>query len=350
MRFDQLSPHDAVLAILVAVVAIAAGASHREVLAKRFAAPTTPAPIAEVKHEPPPPPARPARVITKAPAGTTLFEQPGSTARPIAKIKAGAVVGITVPCQAGWCKVHSQAGTDGWATEDSLETEAASVNAVALFDSVAKAAGKKVSTPRSGGLYANTALTERIGGFARGEQVESMRPAGRALLVAASDGAGGRIVAYAKITEVRSVAAPRPAPVDPYAGVEGGDPLAVRTGSAGSAPPPADAGNAALKEAQDQYAGGNFQEAQARAEAAVALGSSEALVIAAMSSCKLGDLDKATRYASRLRGAKLAQFRTACPSSRPQPAKPADQGSAQPADQGSAQPPTTPPPDPRETP
>jgi hypothetical protein len=342
MRFDQLRIHDAVLAIVVAAVVIAAGASYRTVLAKRFAAPRAPAPIAEVKPAPPPPPVRPARVITKAPAGATLFAQPGSTTRPIAQIKAGAVVGATVPCQAGWCQVRSQAGTDGWASEDSLVPEAASVNAVALFDSAAQAAGKKVTTPRSGGLYAGPALTERIGGFARGEQVEILRSAGRALLVAASDGAGGRIVAYAKLAEVRSVAAPRPTPVDPYAGVEGGDPLADRTGSARGEPPSADARNAAWKDAQDQYAGGNFSEAQAKAEEAVALGSSDALVIAAMSSCKLGDLDKATRYAKKLRGAKLARFKAACSAPKPQPPSPADQGSAQP--------PTTPADDVPETP
>src|SRR4051794_22604196 len=115
MRFDQLKIHDAVLAILIAVMVIAAGASYRNVLARRFAAPSAPQPsIAEVKPLPPPPPVHLPRVITKAPAGAKIFSQPGTTAKPIAQIKAGAIVEVAVSNQGGWVMVRSQSRTEGW--------------------------------------------------------------------------------------------------------------------------------------------------------------------------------------------------------------------------------------------
>jgi hypothetical protein len=192
MQFDHLRIHDAVLAILIAFVAMVAGASYRHVQARRFvlAAPA-PAPAAVADHAasvPSPPP--PARVITKLPGGATVFDHPGSTARPVAQIKPGAVVEVSVTDTSGWLQLRSQAGTAGWVSAASLAAEAASSASVALFDSVAHATGAKLAAARAGALYSSSRLAERIGGFLRGERVEILRNEGKLLLVGVPDGAG----------------------------------------------------------------------------------------------------------------------------------------------------------------
>ena len=332
MQFNQLRIHDAVLAILISCVAIAAGASSRGALARRFvAAVASPTQVAE-PHPVVAAPRTPIRVITKAPEGASVFEQPDRSARPVAQIKAGAVVEATATDTAGWLRVRTQSGTAGWVSEDSVATEADSLDAVALFAAPIGPSKDKVRAPRTGALYATLKLTERIGGFTRGETVEIVRAEGRAVLVTVSDGAGGKVVGYARAADVRAVVAPPPTRTVPDANAETGDPVGAGTASTDSERPSTNAGDDALKEAQDQYASGNFREAAARAEEAERLGAAEAVVIAAMSACKLGDINKAMRIAKRLRGARLSQFRSACPDTPP----------ATPATDGSAQPPTGP--------
>jgi hypothetical protein len=271
-------------------------------------------------------------VITKGSDGARVFEQPDRGARAVAQIKAGAIVEATVTDTAGWLRVRSQSGIEGWVSEDSVATEAESLSAVALLAASIGPSKDKVRVPRTGALYATPKLTERIGGFTRGEVVEIVRAEGRAMLVTISDGAGGKIVGYARMADVRAVVAPPRAPTAPDASAETGAPSGSGSASADSERSSANTGDDALKEAQDQYASGNFREALARAEEAERLGSSEAAVIAAMSACKLGDVNKAMRVAKRLRGARLSQFRSACP----------DIPLATPVTDGSAQPPTGP--------
>jgi hypothetical protein len=89
----------------------------------------------------------------------------------------------------------------------------------------------------------------------------------------------------------------------------------------------ASAGNRAWQEAEDEYAGGNFEAALRKAEEAIALGAVAARRIAAMASCKLGQRDKALRHAKSLRGPALAQFRAACANA----ASPPDEAHLEPA-------------------
>lgn len=95
---------------------------------------------------------------------------------------------------------------------------------------------------------------------------------------------------------------------------------------------------AALKDALDAYAVSNFEQAQTKAEQAVALGSGDdAAVIVAMAACKLGSLDKALRYSKSLRGQQLAQFLNACPAAQPaaKASEPQEQPPPEPIDGGS---------------
>jgi hypothetical protein len=235
------------------------------------------------------------------------------------------VIEVSATDTPGWRRLRTRGGIEGWVSEASVASEAESSEAIALFDSVGSATGDKVRAAHAGALYANSKLSERTGGFLRGESVEILRNGGRILLVAVADGAGGRLVGYARTAEVRALAAPAPAsaPASPRPAPAPSDPLAVAAEP--TAPPAAASGDAALRDAQDQYASGNFKDALARAEEAAKLGSAEASVLAAMSACKLGDLARALHHARRLRGAQLGQFRAACPEAEQPP--PAERGS-----------------------
>lgn len=92
-------------------------------------------------------------------------------------------------------------------------------------------------------------------------------------------------------------------------------------------------GDAALQEALDHYAGGDFEAALQKAEEAIGRGAKAALRIAAMSACKLGQHDQAMRYARSLRGRDLSQFRDACPDALAAPPRPETTPDAAPADE-----------------
>jgi len=333
MQFGYLRVRDAVLALALALATCVAGASYRGALAQRFAISSAgPSPVTVTKQAatraPAPPP--PARVITKLPGGAAVLDRPANSGQPVARIRSGAIVEVSATDTAGWLRTRSPGGVEGWVSEASVASETESSAAVALFDSVGSATGNKVHAAHAGALYSNPNLSERTGGFMRGESVEILRNGGRILLVAVADGAGGRLVAYARTAEIRAIAAPAPAsvPASPRPAPDPSDPL---TGAAEpTAPAAAKPGEIALREAQDQYASGNFKDALARAEEAAALGSSDASVLVAMSACKLGDLANALRHARRLRGAQLAQFRAACPGAeRPPPAERGNDAAAQ---------------------
>jgi hypothetical protein len=280
---------------------------------------------------PPPPP--PVRVITKLPGGAAVLDRPASSGQPVARIRPGAVVEVSATDTAGWRRLRTR-GVEGWVSEASVASEAESSAAVALVDSVGRATGDKVRAVHAGALYANPKLSERTGGFLRGESVEILRNGGRILLIAVADGAGGRLVGYARTAEIRALATPAPAsaPVPPRPAPDPTDPLAAATEPTAAAT--TGPGEAALREAQDQYASGNFKDALVRAEEAVGLGSSDAGVLVAMSACKLGDLAKALRHARRLRGTQLSQFRAACPGAEQSP--PAERASGEAAQSPSA--------------
>lgn len=330
MQFGYLRFRDAVLAIVLALAACFAGASYRFALAGRFAlAAAGPPPVVAIERAPAPAPPPAARVITKLPWDAAVLDRPASTAPPIARIRPGAVVEVSATDTLGWLRLRTWSGIAGWVSEARVASEAESSAAVALFDSVGGATGDKVRAAHAGALYANPKLSERTGGFLRGESVEILRNGGRVLLVAVADGAGGRLVGYAKTAEVRALAASTPpaVPASPRPAPGPSDPLAAAEPSPPAATAP---GEAALRDAQDQYASGNFKDALARAEEAAKLGSAEASVLAAMSACKLGDLARALRHARRLRGAQLGQFRAACPAAeQPPPAEPASGEAAQ---------------------
>jgi SH3 domain-containing protein len=321
MQFAYIRVRDAVLALVLAIAACLAGASYRRVLAGRFAGihagPRPAVAVPAVRAAAPAPP--PARVITKLPGGAAVLDHPASSAQPIAQLRPGAVVEVLTTDIPGWCRLRARS-IEGWVDEASVASEAESSAAVALFDSASGATGDKVRAAHAGALYANSKLSEHTGGFLRGESVEILRNGGRILLIAVADGAGGRLVGYARTAEVRALAPPPPAsaPTAHRPAPGESDPLAAAAEP--TAATTAGPGDAALRDAQDQYASGNFKDALARAEQAMALGSSDASVLAAMSACKLGDLTKALRHAKRLRGTQLSQFRTACPAAEQSPA------------------------------
>lgn len=323
MQFGYLRVRDAVLALALVIATCFAGASYRGALADRFVlASAGPPPVVATEQAVAPAPAPPVRVITKLPGGTAVLDRPASGGQPVARIRPGAVVEVSATGTSGWRRLRTR-GVEGWVSEASVASEAESSAAIALFDSVGSATGDKVRAAHAGALYSNPKLSERTGGFLRGESVEILRNGGRILLVAVADGAGGRLVGYARAAEVRALAAPAPAsaPASPRPAPAPSDPLAAVAEP--TAPAAAESGDAALHDAQDQYASGNFKDALARAEEAAKLGSAEASVLAAMSACKLGDLSRALHHARRLRGAQLGQFRAACP------------GAEQPAERGS---------------
>jgi hypothetical protein len=327
MLFGYLRVRDAVLALALVIAACVAGASYRGALADRFAlAGAGPPPVVATERPVTPAPAPPMRVITKLPGGAAVLDHPASGGQPVARIRPGAVVEVSATGTPGWRRLRTR-GVEGWVSEASVASEAESAAAIALFDSVGSATGGKVRAAHAGALYSSTKLNERTGGFVRGESVEILRNGGRILLVAVADGAGGRLVGYARTAEVRTVAAPAPAsaPASPRPAPAPSDPLAVAAEP--TAPAAAESRDAALRDARDQYASGNFQDALARAEQAATLGAAEASVLAAMSACKLGDLVRALRHARRLRGAQLGQFRAACPEAEQPP--PAGRGSAE---------------------
>lgn len=329
MQFGYLRVRDAVLALALVIATCFAGASYRGALAARFAlAGAGPPPVVPTEHAVAPAPAPPVRVITKLPGDAAVLDRPASNRPPIARIRPGAVVEVSATGTPGWRRLRTR-GVEGWVSEASVASEAESAVAIALFDSVGSATGDKVRAAHAGALYSSAKLNERTGGFVRGESVEILRNGGRILLVAVTDGAGGRLVGYARTAEVRALAAPAPAPApapaSPRPAPAPSDPLAAAAEP--TAPAAAGSGDAALRDAQDQYASGNFKDALARAEQAAKLGSAEASVLAAMSACKLGDLARALHHARRLRGAQLGQFRAACPEAQQPP--PAGRGSGE---------------------
>lgn len=330
MQLAYIRVRDAVLALALAIATCFAGASYRATLAGRFAlASASPPPVVATLQTATPAPPPPVRVITKLPWDAAVLDRPASIAPPIARIRPGTVVEVSATDTPGWLRLRTRSGIAGWVSEARVASEAESSATVALFDSVGGATGDKVRAAHAGALYANPKLSERTGGFLRGERVEILRNGGRILLVAVADGAGGRLVGYAKTAEVRALAASTPpaVPASPRPAPGPSDPLAA---AEPSTPAATDPGEAALRDAQDQYASGNFKDALTRAEEAAALGSSNAGVLMAMSACKLGDLTKALRHARRLRGTQLSQFRAACPAAEQSPpAEPASGDAAQ---------------------
>jgi len=327
MQCAYIRVRDAVLALVLALATGVAGASYRGVLAGRFAVSgAAPRPAVTTSHAAAPAPPPPARVITKLPGGAAVFDRPVSSGQPIAQIRPGAVVEVSATETPGWRRLRTRS-IDGWVSEASVASESESSAAVALFDSAGSVSGDKVRAAHAGALYANPKLSERVGGFLRGESVEILRTGGWILLVAEADGAGGRLVGYARTAEVRAVATPAPTspPAAPRPAPARSDPQAAAAET--TSPAAAGSGGGALREAQDQYASGNFKDALARAEEALALGSSDANLLVAMAACKLGDLTKALRHAKRLRGAHLSQFRGACPEAEQPP--PAERGSGE---------------------
>jgi hypothetical protein len=322
LQLDRLKRHDGVLALLVAVVALAAGTTRRDDLAWRYLHDAPPPPPSGLAPAPPPLPSPPrrVRVITKLEPPAQLADAPGGVDRSSVQLKPGAVVdlvepsaivGASAPRVDGWREIRTQAGRLGWVPEDSLHTEAASRTAVTLFDEYAALPGQEVTATHAGPLHASATLHDRIGGFARGEKLRVLRTEGQVLLASASDGADGQVIGYARITTVRGQ--PRPAPKPAAAPTRMPDIGPGSAATAGDEPRSANRAEPALKDARDHYAGGNFNDAEIKGEEAAALGSEEGRLLAAMAACKQGNPDKARRLSKQLRGPRLAQLRAACP-------------------------------------
>lgn len=342
MRFDLLKVQDLLLALLLGLLVLAAGLARRHAAMER--ARPRPAPQVAPAPAPPPPPPRIVRAITKLAPAAVLTDEPASDPRASTPLRAGAVVEIVnpqLPAPRGRRMIQTQSGRRGWVAEESLADEASSAAAIALFDATDSTAGPELAARQGGRLHATPTLDAHIGGFARGEKLRKLRVEGKAWLVAASDGAGGRVVGYARATDVqwappRAVARPAVVPADPArpGGAEAGSGAANTVGagtpSADGQPPaaptpaaPADPAAELLEGAQDDYAAGNFRDAERKADEAVRRGSAAGHLLAAMAACKQGNTAKARSIAPQLTSAKRQRLLAACPALQPTPTPPA---------------------------
>ena len=348
MKLDQLKPFDAVVAVVVAVVAMAAGAGHREIVAERLSRAGALSRAPRLPLEPSAAaPFRPIRVIVSAAGGAQVRDAPNEGGGVLAQLRAGAIVAQLGAADArGWARARLDADREGWMRREDLAPPATSAEVVALFDAYEGFRPvRAITAARSGALYTSSGLTQRFSEFSAGEKLQLLATAGQATLVSMWDGGSSRVIGYARTAElerkIARVAPPKPKPKPepkpeperatmPASAAETTPaPGPVQVPQASPAPPDSSAAAtadlpgtdraglgeaaAALEEAQDEYAGGNFAQAEAKAERALALGRSDAVVVVAMAACKQGKLTKAQRYAKRLQGAKLAQLTAACP-------------------------------------